>query len=147
MFVPTSVGTRTEYSWPQLSSDLIARLVVGVVVLPLEMAFAIAACMRRSAGCLRWTRSRSAAQFRRQAQGLFSPRAACPGHISVSSRAAALSAKIVRWFSRKHTLNRAWHSRTAGGNAGRASTGGSPRFGAYWSKSAGDGGCCEQSRL
>jgi sulfate permease, SulP family len=41
MFVPKSVVCLREYSWSQLGRDLVAGLVVGVVALPLAMAFAI----------------------------------------------------------------------------------------------------------
>ena len=42
MFVPSSVSSLKNYSWHQFSHDLVAGLVVGVVALPLAMAFAIA---------------------------------------------------------------------------------------------------------
>ncbi len=42
MFVPSLVGTLKHYSWQQLGQDAVAGLVVGVVALPLAMAFAIA---------------------------------------------------------------------------------------------------------
>jgi SulP family sulfate permease len=42
MFVPVSVECFKEYSWKTIASDLVAGLVVGVVALPLAMAFAIA---------------------------------------------------------------------------------------------------------
>ena len=42
MFVPSLVGSLKEYSWRQFGNDLVAGLVVGVVALPLAMAFAIA---------------------------------------------------------------------------------------------------------
>jgi SulP family sulfate permease len=42
MFVPESIACIKEYSWKTIGSDLIAGLVVGVVALPLAMAFAIA---------------------------------------------------------------------------------------------------------
>ena len=43
MFVPQSIACIKEYSWKTIGSDLVAGLVVGVVALPLAMAFAIAA--------------------------------------------------------------------------------------------------------
>jgi sulfate permease, SulP family len=42
MLIPQSVACFKEYSWKSLASDLVAGLVVGVVALPLAMAFAIA---------------------------------------------------------------------------------------------------------
>ncbi len=42
MYVPKSILCLKEYSWKQANSDLVAGLVVGVVALPLAMAFAIA---------------------------------------------------------------------------------------------------------
>lgn len=42
MFVPKSVVCLREYSWRQFGSDMVAGVVVGVVALPLAMAFAIA---------------------------------------------------------------------------------------------------------
>src|SRR5258708_4236454 len=42
MFVPKSIICLREYSWSQFRSDLGAGLVVGLVALPLAMAFAIA---------------------------------------------------------------------------------------------------------
>lgn len=41
MFVPKSIVCLKNYSWPQFSRDLIAGMVVGVVALPLAMAFGI----------------------------------------------------------------------------------------------------------
>jgi SulP family sulfate permease len=41
MFVPKSIVCLKDYSWSQFSKDLIAGMVVGVVALPLAMAFAI----------------------------------------------------------------------------------------------------------
>src|SRR5438270_7528235 len=41
MFVPSSVEAIRIYSWRQFGGDLVAGLVVGVVALPLAMAFAI----------------------------------------------------------------------------------------------------------
>src|SRR5438128_3255930 len=41
MFVPKSVVCWREFSWKQCGSDLIAGVIVGVVALPLAMAFAI----------------------------------------------------------------------------------------------------------
>jgi SulP family sulfate permease len=41
MFVPSSVEALRAYSWRQFGGDLVAGLVVGVVALPLAMAFAI----------------------------------------------------------------------------------------------------------
>jgi SulP family sulfate permease len=41
MFVPKSIVCLKEYSWSKLGGDLVAGLVVGVVALPLAMAFAI----------------------------------------------------------------------------------------------------------
>src|SRR5436853_907849 len=41
MFVPVSVEALRSYSWRQFGGDLVAGLVVGVVALPLAMAFAI----------------------------------------------------------------------------------------------------------
>src|SRR5438105_10555573 len=42
MFVPKSITCFKEYSWQKFSKDLMAGLVVGVVALPLAMAFGIA---------------------------------------------------------------------------------------------------------
>jgi SulP family sulfate permease len=42
MFVPKSVVCLKDYSWKQFAADGVAGLVVGVVALPLAMAFAIA---------------------------------------------------------------------------------------------------------
>ncbi len=42
MFVPIVVESLKTYSWRQFGNDLVAGLVVGVVALPLAMAFAIA---------------------------------------------------------------------------------------------------------
>jgi SulP family sulfate permease len=42
MLIPKSITCFKEYSWQQFSRDLIAGLVVGVVALPLAMAFGIA---------------------------------------------------------------------------------------------------------
>jgi len=42
MFLPQSIACIKEYSWKTIGSDIIAGLVVGVVALPLAMAFAIA---------------------------------------------------------------------------------------------------------
>jgi SulP family sulfate permease len=42
MFTPKSVSCLQHYSWKQFTGDLVAGLVVGVVALPLAMAFAIA---------------------------------------------------------------------------------------------------------
>lgn len=42
MFVPKSIVCLRDYSWKQFNSDLIAGLVVGLVALPLAMAFSIA---------------------------------------------------------------------------------------------------------
>src|SRR6266850_7714074 len=41
MFVPQSIVCLRDYSWKKLGNDLVAGLVVGVVALPLAMAFAI----------------------------------------------------------------------------------------------------------
>ncbi|HVS37600.1 MAG TPA: sulfate permease [Gemmataceae bacterium] len=41
MFVPKSIVCLKDYSWQKLSRDLIAGLIVGVVALPLAMAFGI----------------------------------------------------------------------------------------------------------
>jgi SulP family sulfate permease len=41
MFVPKSIVCLKDYSWRQFSKDFIAGMVVGVVALPLAMAFAI----------------------------------------------------------------------------------------------------------
>ena len=40
-FVPKSVVCLKDYSWRQFKADLIAGVVVGLVALPLAMAFAI----------------------------------------------------------------------------------------------------------
>src|SRR5258706_8068063 len=40
-FLPRSVIERRDYSWNKFSSDLIAGVPVGLVALPLAMAFAI----------------------------------------------------------------------------------------------------------
>src|SRR4029077_9128673 len=42
MFVPKSIITLRDYSWKQFHSDLVAGIVVGLVALPLAMAFSIA---------------------------------------------------------------------------------------------------------
>src|SRR5438445_6557711 len=42
MFVPKSIICLRDYSWPQFRADLAAGVVVGLVALPLAMAFAIA---------------------------------------------------------------------------------------------------------
>lgn len=42
MFVPKSIVCLKGYSWKQFSADLVAGVVVGIVALPLAMAFAIA---------------------------------------------------------------------------------------------------------
>jgi sulfate permease, SulP family len=42
MFVPKSIVCLREYSWNKFHSDLVAGLVVGLVALPLAMAFSIA---------------------------------------------------------------------------------------------------------
>jgi SulP family sulfate permease len=42
MFMPKSIVSLREYSWKLFGADLVAGLVVGVVALPLAMAFAIA---------------------------------------------------------------------------------------------------------
>lgn len=42
MFVPKSIVCLRGYSWKQANADLVAGVVVGVVALPLAMAFAIA---------------------------------------------------------------------------------------------------------
>src|SRR5947208_3607282 len=42
MFVPKSVVCLKDYSWKKFGGDVVAGLVVGVVALPLAMAFAIA---------------------------------------------------------------------------------------------------------
>lgn len=42
LFVPKLAITLRRYSWPQLRSDIAAGIVVGLVALPLAMAFAIA---------------------------------------------------------------------------------------------------------
>src|SRR4051812_37914016 len=42
MFVPKSIVCLKTYSWKQFSNDLVAGIVVGIVALPLAMAFAIA---------------------------------------------------------------------------------------------------------
>jgi SulP family sulfate permease len=42
MFVPKSIICLKDYSWRQFGSDLVAGIVVGIVALPLAMAFAIA---------------------------------------------------------------------------------------------------------
>src|SRR5271157_4559625 len=42
MLIPKIVVCLKEYSWSQFRSDLIAGIVVGLVALPLAMAFAIA---------------------------------------------------------------------------------------------------------
>lgn len=42
MFIPKSIVTLRDYSWKQFHADLIAGIVVGLVALPLAMAFAIA---------------------------------------------------------------------------------------------------------
>ncbi len=42
MFVPKSIVCLRDYSWKQFQSDLIAGVVVGLVALPLAMAFSIA---------------------------------------------------------------------------------------------------------
>ena len=41
MFVPKSIVCLKDYSWQKFSKDLIAGMVVGVVALPLAMAFGI----------------------------------------------------------------------------------------------------------
>src|SRR4051794_20125012 len=41
MFIPVTVEALRNYSWRQFGGDLVAGLVVGVVALPLAMAFAI----------------------------------------------------------------------------------------------------------
>src|SRR5258708_17823655 len=42
MFVPKSIVCLRDYSWKQFQGDLVAGLVVGLVALPLAMAFSIA---------------------------------------------------------------------------------------------------------
>ncbi len=42
MFVPKSIVCLRDYSWKQFHSDLVAGIVVGLVALPLAMAFSIA---------------------------------------------------------------------------------------------------------
>src|SRR5689334_504886 len=42
MFVPKSIICLRDYSWHQFRSDLTAGFIVGLVALPLAMAFAIA---------------------------------------------------------------------------------------------------------
>lgn len=42
MFIPKSIVCLKDYSWKQFHSDLVAGIVVGLVALPLAMAFAIA---------------------------------------------------------------------------------------------------------
>ncbi len=42
MFIPKSIVCLKDYSWKQFHADLVAGLVVGLVALPLAMAFAIA---------------------------------------------------------------------------------------------------------
>jgi SulP family sulfate permease len=42
MFTPKLVDTLKNYSWPQFRKDLMAGLIVGIVALPLAIAFAIA---------------------------------------------------------------------------------------------------------
>src|SRR3979409_1427505 len=42
MFVPKSIICLRNYTWKQFNSDLIAGVVVGIVALPLAIAFAIA---------------------------------------------------------------------------------------------------------
>ena len=50
MVWPKSVDCLRNYSWSQFSKDLVAGLVVGVVALPLAMAFAIASGVKPEAG-------------------------------------------------------------------------------------------------
>jgi SulP family sulfate permease len=50
MLLPKSVDCLRTYSWPQFSKDLVAGLVVGVVALPLAMAFAIASGVKPEQG-------------------------------------------------------------------------------------------------
>ena len=42
MFVPKSIVCLKTYSWKQFNADLVAGLIVGLVALPLAMAFSIA---------------------------------------------------------------------------------------------------------
>ncbi len=48
--MPASVRALRQYSWPMLTSDLIAGVTVGLVALPLAMAFAIASGLTPQAG-------------------------------------------------------------------------------------------------
>ena len=49
-FRPKVADTLKNYSWSAFSGDLIAGITVGVVALPLAMAFAIASGVKPEAG-------------------------------------------------------------------------------------------------